>query len=79
VEIAHRNYPVAVVLEEAEEIPLGGTIRNTVGARPIVTVQPQTGLGAVLEGTLLLTARLVLDSSLAVKVAIWPATGAAPA
>ena len=72
-ETAHRNNPAVVALEEAEEIPVGSTIRNIVGARPIATVRPQTGLAALREVTPLLTVRLVPDNSLAVRAAICPA------
>ena len=79
VEIAQRNYPIAAVLAEAGEIPIGGTIRNIAAARPIVTGRPQTGLEALRAATRLQTVRLVLNSRLAVKAAIWPATEVAPA
>jgi hypothetical protein len=79
VEIAQRNYPIAAVLAEAAEIPIGGTIRNIAAARPIVTGRPQRGLEALREATRLLTVRPVLNSRLAVKAAIWPATEEAPA
>lgn len=72
-ETAHRNNPAVVALEEAEEIPVGSTIRNIVGARPIATVRPQTGLAALREATPLLTVRLVPDNSLAGRAAIFPA------
>lgn len=73
VEIAHRNNPAVVVLEEAEGIPVGDTIHNTGEAHHIATVRPQTGLAALLEATLLPTVRLAPDNSLAVRAAICPA------
>lgn len=72
-ETAHRNNPAVVALEEAEEIPVGSTIRNIVGARHIATVRPQTGLAALREVTPLLTVRLVPDNRLAGRAAIFPA------
>jgi hypothetical protein len=76
-EIAHRNNPAAVALEEAEGIPVGGTVLNIVEARHIATVRPQTGLAALREETPLPTAKLVPDNSLAVKAAILPAIAVA--
>jgi hypothetical protein len=73
VETAHRNNPAVVASEEAAGIPVGSTIRNIVVARHIGTVRPQTGLAALHEATRLLTVRLVLDNSLAVRAAICPA------
>lgn len=72
-ETAHRNSPAVAALEEAEEIPVGSTIRNIVGARHIATVRPQTGLAALREATPLLTVRLVPDNRLAGRAAISPA------
>lgn len=72
-ETAHRNNRAAAALEEDGEIPVGGTTHNIVGGRHIAIVRPLTGLAALHEATPLLTVRLVLDNSLAVKEAICPA------